>query len=346
MNHSPLRIITQVVVTIGTEKKSALIPVRAIPRFAGNTIAYFEEAGSSTRKYRLWEVLGFSTPGQDVMRTARSFYEKFVAWQDKRAEAEAKDKRQEWIAPAVYIESFEKPEDMLEPKGHSMKARESEFIRDRTDGADWQERAVGSGYWNKDWDTGRWIKLAGAVSPLKRQTWNLGTPSKYPLPSILAALAMTRYSKGYLMEKWGKAWNRKAVCTILRECEAAVAQAGSGHRDNWNEALEAAAYRLVLRLESLDFGSFSFKGWMAWIGQRPIKYEGLWGKEEGMTEDLCLILHTCTMAFIKAIYKRRAELFSCVEEEKAQLGLSMTDDFLSRMAEKIVIGDRLAAVKA
>lgn len=345
-NYSPLRIVVQSTITVANEKKSVPMAVAVLPRFVGTgrgtEVVYFEEPGSSTRRHRPWQVMGFTTPGADPMPIAKRFHERFVAWQDKRREADREDARKEWVCPGVYIEVNEKDTDMLKPKGHSRKARESEFLRDRTDHLDWAEQARGDGNWNPAWDLGR-IKLKGEFSPMKRQTWDVSTPNKYPLPSIIAALAMTRYSKKFLMESWGKAWNRKAICTILRECEGAVAELGSGHRPDWNAALDGAAYRLVLKLEGMDTG---FKSWLAFSGSKGIVYEGLWGKEEGMTEDLCGILHTCTTAFIKAIYRRRTELFQSVEEEKQAMKVTLMDDYINRMAEKIVMGELVGATRA
>ncbi len=344
--YSTLRIVVQQVVTVAGVKTEAIVKVPVIPRFAGNELVYFEEGGSSGKRHRPWQVLGFATPDQDPLPVAKLFHERFMAWQDKRQARGLREKLADEAstlrrtAPGIWCQPEETDEDMLLPKGHGLNPRrEQEFVPDVTQGADWINRALGDGTWRAGWDLARPLPIKGIASPLKKRGWDIRTPGGSRVFNVIAALAMTRYSQRYLMNRWGLATSRKDICDILQACERDAGQ--TGLRQNWEAVLlDEAAVRLVQHMKTDQ----DFMSWLAYTGSRALVYTAPWGKEEGMTQELCAILHKCVMAYIRAIYKLRQEVFNPpAEEEEQALRQTMMEQYLAKVAEKIVLGEPVKA---
>lgn len=343
--YSTLRIVVQQLVTVAGVKTEAIVKVPVIPRFAGNELVYFEEGGSSAKRHRPWQVLGFATPDQDPLPVAKLFHERFMAWQDKCQGRELREKLADEAstlrrtAPGIWCQPEETEEDMLLPKGHALSSRrEQEFVPDIAQGADWVGRALGDGTWKAGWDLNRPLSIKGIASPLKKRGWDIRTPGGSRVFNVIAALAMTRYSQRYLMNRWGLAASRKDVCDILQACERDAGQ--TGLRQNWEAVLDEAAVRLVQHMKTDQ----DFMSWLAYTGSRALVYTAPWGKEEGMTQELCAILHKCVMAYIRAIYKLRQEVFNPpAEEEEQALRQTMMEQYLAKVAEKIVLGEPVKA---
>lgn len=345
--YSILRIVVQQVVTKAGKKEPAVVKVPAIPRFAGKELVYFEECGSVVKRHRPWQILGFATPEADPLPVAKRFHERFMAWQDKRQARELREKLADEAstlrrtAPGIWCQPEETEEDMLLPKGHGLNPRrEQEFVPDIAQGADWVGRALGDGTWKAGWDLNRPLSIKGVASPLKRRSWDVRTPGGNLLPNVIAALAMTRYSQKCSMNLWRIAVDRKHVCHVLQLLEHDARQNPALLRKDWEKVLEDAAYRLVQHMKTDQ----DFMSWLAYTGSRALVYTAPWGKEEGMTQDLCAILHKCVMAYIRAIYKLRQEVFNPpAEEEEKAMRQTLMEQYLAKMAERIVLGEPVKA---